>query len=139
MIVSLIILSALVLVGAILYLDEKRRRAGDASVDTEAHTSKAGDTSVGTEARTPNEVCCGLHQVCEKSLDTIVYYDDEELDCYAGREDRNYSSSEADEFRDVMLSMKPADIPGWARSLQMRHIAMPADVRDEMLLLLSEI
>ena len=88
--------------------------------------------------------CCGMHIVCEKdSLSTaasteIVYYDDEELDIYADRPADSYTAEEAEQFRDILLTLLPEDIAGWARSLQLRHIALPAEVNDELLLIVSE-
>ena len=68
----------------------------------------------------------------------VVYFDDEELDRFAGRAASDYSTAEADEFRDVMLTMSPDEIAPWARSLQLRGIELPAPVRDELLLIVAE-
>ena len=34
--------------------------------------------------------------------------------------------------------MKPEDIAGWARSLQLRQIELPAAVREELLMIVAE-
>lgn len=88
--------------------------------------------------------CCGMHVACEKDSllasvsREIEYFSDEELDAYAGRGADDYDAAEADEFRDVLLTLRPAEIAPWARSLQLRGITLPADVRDELLLVVSE-
>lgn len=91
-----------------------------------------------------DEECCGMHITCEKDSllaavsEKIEYYDDEELDRFAGRDADSYSDEETDEFRDVMLTMRPDEIAGWVRSIQLRGIALPRDVRDELILIVSE-
>lgn len=89
-------------------------------------------------------ICCGMHITCEKdSLSTaaateILYYDDEELDIYATRSGNDYTEAETEQFRDILLTLLPADIAGWARSLQLRHIPLPPAVTDELLLIVTE-
>lgn len=38
----------------------------------------------------------------------------------------------------MLLTLLPEDIAGWARSLRLRGIEMPACVKEELLLLVSE-
>lgn len=85
-----------------------------------------------------------MHTVCEKTnlspvTGEIVYYDDEELDRFRGREPESYTAEEAEEFRDVLMTLLPEDVAGWSRSIQVREIALPYDVRDELLLIVSEL
>lgn len=133
MIPALIILASLVLAGAILYAHH-RLTGGDANPQDYAAES----------APAQPEGCCGQHAVCEKDSllaavsQKIEYYDDEELDRFAGREANTYSATEADEFRDVMLTMSPSEVAGWGRSLQLRGIKLPDAVREELLLIVSE-
>lgn len=128
--VALIILVSLVVVGAILYLH---------------HCITSNDVSQVADDATPaDEECCGMHITCEKdSLSTaisteIVYYDDEELDRYKGREADDYTEEEIEQFRDVLLTLLPQDIAGWGRSIQLRGITLPTEVRDELLLIVAE-
>lgn len=92
----------------------------------------------------PEEECCGQHQVCERdSLLAAVserpeYFDDEELDRFAGRQADDYTAADTDEFREVLLSLMPDDVAPWARSIQLRGIELPAPVRDELLLIITE-
>lgn len=70
-------------------------------------------------------------------LAPVEYYDDEELDRFSGREAEDYTSDEIDEFRDIMLSLLPADVEGWGISLEKRGISLPSALADEYLLLLT--
>ena len=82
--------------------------------------------------------------MCEKTLRLAdpsaepVYYEDEELDTYAGRSADQYSDDEADAFRDVLYTLRPDEIGGWVHSLGLRRIDLPDQVKDEVILLLEE-
>lgn len=116
----------------------------DVSVDAEIGDDNAPeeDTS-SSEDSEDSEVCCGMHLVCEKtslspvSAD-IEYYDDEELDEFRGRRSVDYSSGEIEQFMDVLLTMRPDDVAGWSRSLQLRGIEPPELVREQILAIISE-
>lgn len=87
--------------------------------------------------------CCGQHLVCEREtlLQTnaeIEYYDDEELDALAGIAAEDLSSAQANEIRDVFHTLREDDVPGWCRSMQLRNIQLPEDVREEALLIVQE-
>ena len=129
MTVVLIIAAALVAVGLPLYLMHKREE------------KKAGGELPITP---PQQECCGLHLTCEKDSllaavsEEIVYYDDEELDKYKGRLPDSYDEEEIEQFRDILLTMLPQDIAGWARSLQLREICLPDAVREELLMIVTE-
>lgn len=88
--------------------------------------------------------CCGQHEICEKDSllaavsKQIEYYDDEELDRYIGRPADQYTAKEEDEFRDVFYTMLSEDVAGWVRSLQLRGIALPDGVKDEVFLVVGE-
>ena len=88
--------------------------------------------------------CCGQHNVCEKSNLSIVspdyeYYDDEELDNYRGRESDDYTDTEIEEFREVLYTLRDEDIAGWAKSIQLREIELPRIIKEELMLMISEL
>ncbi len=90
-----------------------------------------------------DEECCGAHAVCEKdsllnSADKIVYFDDEELDELANIKSSNYTSGQIKQLSDVFFTLKESDVSGWLRSLQLRNIELPVEIRDEALLVVSE-
>lgn len=87
--------------------------------------------------------CCGQHLVCEREtlLQTnakVEYYDDEELDALAGIAPENYTDKQHQMIREVFDTLQEKDVPGWVRSLQLRNIQLPADIREEALLIVVE-
>ncbi len=44
----------------------------------------------------------------------------------------------ADQFRDIFYSMQDTDVAGWVRSLQLRGICLPDDIKDEVFLIIGE-
>lgn len=87
--------------------------------------------------------CSGDNSRCvhdcmmEAAVSDVVYYDDEELDEYAGRPEDKYTEAEADRFREVMLTMRPDEVAGWCVSLSRRGITPPEQIRDEMLMIMG--
>ena len=88
--------------------------------------------------------CCGQHEVCEKESllaavsKKIEYYDDEELARYIGTPHDGYTAEQEDEFRNVFYTMREEDVAGWVRSLQLRGIALPDALKDEVFLIVGE-
>ena len=87
--------------------------------------------------------CCGAHAVCERdSLLTkttqIVYFDDEELDTLAHKPANEFSAQDLQMLSSVFYTLREQDVAGWLRSLQLRDIALPDELRDEALLIVSE-
>jgi hypothetical protein len=73
----------------------------------------------------------------EAATQQIEYYDDEELDRYKGRTADSYTDEEAEQFREVMETMRPDEVKGWNRSLILRQIAMPDQIKDEAVMLME--
>lgn len=88
--------------------------------------------------------CCGQHEICEKESllaavsKQIEYYDDEELDEYVGKPSDTYTNEQIDQFRDVFYTMLDTDVAGWIRSLQLRGINLPDEIKDEVFLIVGE-
>ena len=88
--------------------------------------------------------CCGQHETCEKDSllaaisKQIEYYDDEELDRFRGRGSDEYSEEEVEEYRGVLYTKKSHEVAGWVRSLQLRAVELPDDVKDEVFLIVGE-
>ena len=88
--------------------------------------------------------CCGQHETCEKDSllaaisKQIEYYNDEELDRFRGRESDAYSSDEVEEFREVLYTMREDEVAGWVRSLQLRAVELPDDLKDEVFMIVGE-
>ena len=88
--------------------------------------------------------CDGVNAKCEQecmmeaAVKDVVYFDDEELDAYKGRPSDQYTDKEAEEFADVMYTMRPEEVKEWNRSLIMRGINMPNQIKDDFVTLASE-
>lgn len=136
---ALIILFVTVAVGLVLYVYDLRYRR--AHPDSSLDSGEEGRNGGATE-KAHGEICCGRHLVCDRQLSPEIgekaeYYDDEELDRLAGKSPDLYSSEEIEEIRDVMLTLRPEDVAGWVRSIQIRGIGLPEQLRDELFILLD--
>lgn len=143
MIIALYLVIALLVVGVALWLHEQNyRRSHPTASSDKSDLSDKSDASGGIAAA--DSECCGLHITCERDSllasvsETIDYYDDEDLDKYRGRAADSYDDAEIEQFRDVLLTLLPQDIAGWARSIQLRGIELPAIVREELLMIVTE-
>lgn len=105
---------------------------------------ESGELEAMPEVKEVDQECCGQHEVCEKESllaavsKKIEYYDDEELDRYIGVSPDAYTPEQEEEFRDVFYTMQSEDVAGWVRSLQLRGIALPEGIKDEVLLIVRE-
>lgn len=88
--------------------------------------------------------CCGQHQTCEKESllaavsRQIEYYDDEELDAYRGISGGDYTPEQVEQFRDILYTMQEVEVAGWVRSLQLRAVELPDELKDEVFLIVGE-
>lgn len=135
---AIVLLAVLVAVGLLLfYFDRRKPHHGHAPAEPKPEQSASSEPQPQQE-----QACCGLHAICEKKYATPaserpVYYDDEELDVLADRNPDTYTNAEREMLRDVVLTLRPDDAWGWSHSLELRHIELPPDIRDELLLLLE--
>lgn len=146
--IFLTILVTLSLVGRIF-----RKKNGD-DISTPPSATEGETTNATTpetfsqpekaeEASDDEEECCGEHEVCEKgkikrALRTdIEYFDDEELDSYRGTASDEYDDDAVEEFREVLYTMYPTEIEDWLKSLELREIALPDALKDEVIMLLG--
>jgi len=104
-----------------------------------ATSATVADSTAPQEEIEEEEVCCGRHAVCEKGLLTSeeLYYNDEELDHYKGREPGSYTPEEIEEFREVLYTLRPEEVYQWGVALTQRDIPLPDTLRDEWLMLVS--
>ena len=152
---ALVILAALVVIGLLLYVTDvayfRPHHHDPAAADAQKKEGDGSDApdsgaTAATAAQNPTDedICCGQHLVCEKTSlaltsPEIIYYDDEELDRFVGRDPLGYTPEEVEEFRDVLLTLLPEDVAGWAKSIALRKIELPGEVRDELLLIVTEL
>lgn len=134
---ALIILAVTLLTGLILYLSRDKSNPVHAGNDPDAQSESTTHTREDDE---PEEVCCGRHVVCEKGLlkPEELYYDDEELDRFSGREPGAYTSEEIEEFREVLYSLTPEEVYPWGMALTRRNVPLPEALRDEWIMLCDQ-
>jgi len=88
-----------------------------------------------------DNICCGAHEICEEGflkvapINDIEYYDDEELDIYKGKDSDKYTENEVEEFREILYTMYVDDVKGWLKSLQLRGIELPDELKDEIFII----
>lgn len=88
--------------------------------------------------------CCGQHETCEKDSllaavsKGIEYYEDEELDRFRGHTPEGYTEEEIEEFTEVLTTLRSEEVAGWVRSLQLRGVALPEELKDDIILLVGE-
>ena len=73
----------------------------------------------------------------EAAIKEIEYFDDEELDAYKGRTADSYTDDEAEEFREVLYTMRPEEVKDWNRSLILRGVNLPNQLKDEVILMIE--
>ena len=134
--IYLIFLSALFVLGVAVFLLNSRTPELPNSCTPELPSLGEG-SGVGQPC-TP-ALCDKCEQECmmEAATRDIEYFDDEELDAYRGRPSDQYTDDEADQFRDVLLTMRPEEVPAWGRSLRLREVNLPDQVKDDFALLLN--
>ena len=87
--------------------------------------------------------CNGLDESCEQTcmmeaaIKDVEYYNDEELDRFKGRESNKYTNDEAEEFAEVLYTMRPDEVKGWNRSLILRGINVPNQIKDELIAMIE--
>ncbi len=105
---------------------------------------KKEEEEEAAKAAQEDSECCGQHEVCEKTnlINTKLkadYYDDEELDALAGRDPEDYTDDEKAQLRHVFETLKEYDVAGWLRSTQLRNIELLEDIKEEALLIVSDL
>ena len=126
---TIILLTILVAGGAIVWLIDRLFYHKDRAENVD-ETEQNGDT--GTSRQGCADEGCGLRSICpsEQLLageckQEITYYEDEELDAFAGRNENEYTPEEEEQL-------------GWGQSIKHRGLVMPAAIRQEFLQLAAE-
>lgn len=136
----LILLTILVVGGAIVWLIDRlfyRHHVDEDAQDNDApqEKSRQGCTDESCGLRT---ICPSEQILAGECRQDITYYDDEELDRFAGREADGYTPEEEEQWRDVLYTLQPADLLGWGQSIKHRGLEMPTAIRQEFLQLAAE-
>ncbi len=130
MIPAFYIFVAMVVIGVILYVHDRLTNKPDEAAPEEVE---------GVEPEECSDDCCATNEVCPSEMllkhmnEPVVYYEDEELDAFKGREADSYSDDELEQWRDVLYTLKHDDLLGWERSIKKRGIAIPDVIKEELM------
>ena len=80
---------------------------------------------------------CEQECMMEAATKEIEYYDDEELDVFKGKPSNEYTDEEVEQFSEILYTMKPEEVTGWNRSLILRGINLPDQLKDEVIAFLE--
>lgn len=81
---------------------------------------------------------CEQDYMMEASTKPVEYFDDEELDAFSGRPSDKYTDDEAEQFADVLYTMRQDEVAAWCRSLNLRGISLPDQIKDEVVMMISD-
>ena len=136
--IFLVVLVTLSLAGRIM----RKKNGNDILPSQQEGATAVAAAAPQEETEDDGEECCGEHEVCEKgkikrALRTdIEYFDDEELDRFRGTQPDEYDDEAVEEFREVLYTMHPSEIEDWLKSLELREVALPDALKDELFMLL---
>lgn len=114
-----------------------------AAITTLFTKKKEGEPDVIMPASGDCSSCDGTDDKCEQvcmmeaATREIEYYDDEELDRFRGRQSNQYTDEEAEEFANILYTMQPQEAKGWNRSLILREINVPNQIKDELITMIE--
>lgn len=108
------------------------------------HPTAEDNTTTKKAASTACSTCIGSSGKCEQecmmeaATQPIEYFDDEELDRFHGKDSADYTEDEACEFADVLHTMRQTEVKDWCRSLTLRGINLPNQLKDEVFMLIED-
>ena len=139
---AIILLAILVVGGAFVWLIDKLFYH---KTDENADETDQNAATDATPAQGCADEACGIRSICPSEQILMgeckqepVYYDDEELDAFAGRDADSYTADEVEQWRDVLYTLQPSDLLGWGQSIKHRGLVMPAAIHEEFLQLAAE-
>ena len=135
---AIVLLTILVVGGAIVWLIDRLFYHTDKAENLDE--TEENDASDANPAQGCADEACGIRSICpsEQILVSqckreVIYYDDEELDGFAGRDADGYTAEEEEQWRDVLYTLQPGDLLGWGQSIKHRGLVMPASIQAEFL------
>lgn len=123
----LVLLAAIIVLGIIVAMFALFTKGSNAPVEPAPSCA----TCNGEDSR------CEQECMMEAATKEIEYYDDEHLDRFKGRPSTAFTDEEVEEFAEVMYTLQQKDVAGWNRSLILRNINVPNQIKDELIALLS--
>ena len=139
---AIILLTILVVGGAIVWLIDRLFYHKDIPENVDETEENGAD---GASRQGCADEACGLRSICPSEqilagecTQQVIYYEDEELDAFAGRQEGDYTPEEEEQWRDILYTLQPADLLPWGQSIKHRGLVMPAAVREEFMHLAAE-
>ena len=114
-----------------------------AAIATKLTKKKEGEPDVVMPTSGDCSSCDGTDDKCEQvcmmeaAVKGVEYYDDEELDRFRGSPSDQYTDVEAEVFATVLYTMEPHEVKGWNRSLILREINLPNQIKDELITMIE--
>ena len=130
---NIILIGILVIVGMGVIVGASTLISRHNSTEPDVVAPAAGDCAT----------CSGINDNCEQTCmmeaatKEVEYYDDEELDRFKGKESSEYTDDEAEEFSEVLYTMRPDEAKGWNRSLLLRGINVPNQIKDDLITMIE--
>ncbi|MBF1444695.1 MAG: hypothetical protein HXN53_02870 [Prevotella nigrescens] len=130
---NIILIGILVIVGMGVIVGASTLISRHNSTEPDVVAPAAGDCAT----------CSGINDDCEQTCmmeaatKKVEYYDDEELDRFKGKESGEYTDDEAEEFSEVLYTMRPDEAKGWNRSLILRGINVPNQIKDDLITMIE--
>ena len=115
-----------------------------AAIATKLTKQKVGEPDIIMPTSGDCSSCDGTDDKCEQvcmmeaATKDIEYYDDEELDRFRGRQSDQYTDEEVEEFATVLYTMQPKEVKAWNRSLILREINLPNQIKDELIAMIED-
>lgn len=130
-------------IAVLIVFEVRARKQQKNNVELLHNAEQYAEQTQNLSTQSADDGCCGEHLVCEREtlLQTnakVEYYDDEELDALIGIPAEDYTAEQYQMIRDVFDTLQSKDVPGWVRSIQLRNIQLPLDIREEALLIVIE-
>lgn len=125
----LILVTVIIALGIIVAIASKvGGNAGDAPV----RATPTCSTCNGGDSR------CERDCAMEAATQPAEYFDDEELDAFRGRQSSDYTDDETEQFADVLYTMRRDEVAAWCRSLTLRGIQVPDQLKDEVVMMIDD-
>jgi len=128
MLALVLILLGVGIIAAIIGMISQHKKEEDKIVQSDSSNCATCD---GTNTK------CEQECMLETATKEIEYFDDEELDRFKGRPSCDFSDDEVEEFREIMYTMKPIEVKDWNRSLILRGVNIPDQMKDEVIMLIN--
>ena len=101
-------------------------------------TSGCADDGTSCATCSSNDGRCGQERMMKAAVREAEYFDDEELDFFAGRGAGDYNDDETEQFRYVLTTMRADEVAAWCNSLTLRGISLPEGIREEVMMFIND-